>query len=141
VAHNQKTSEAGTVVSLHYPTGYFAEASVNHTGRQCSLPAQDTLPGWHYRAAFRHAVFEPMDFLARLAALVPKPRVNLTRFHGVFAGTPDRANSRFRSEVTPGRRGKQSGRLEKTPAERGRAMNCTRGHKGTATQAGIQYLC
>jgi hypothetical protein len=25
------------------------------------------------------------DFIARLAALVPKPRVNLTRFHGVFA--------------------------------------------------------
>ncbi|MCU7861282.1 MAG: transposase, partial [Candidatus Thiodiazotropha sp. (ex Lucinoma kastoroae)] len=23
-----------------------------------------------------------MDFIARLAALVPKPRVNLTRFHG-----------------------------------------------------------
>jgi len=26
--------------------------------------------------------------MARLAALVPKPRVNLTRLHGVFAGTP-----------------------------------------------------
>jgi hypothetical protein len=30
-------------------------------------------------------IFEPLDFIARLAALVPKPRVNLTRFHGVFA--------------------------------------------------------
>ena len=27
----------------------------------------------------------PLDFLARLAALVPEPRVNLIRFHGVFA--------------------------------------------------------
>ncbi len=27
----------------------------------------------------------PLDFLSRLAALVPKPKVNLTRFHGVFA--------------------------------------------------------
>ncbi len=27
----------------------------------------------------------PLDFISRLAALVPKPRVNLTRFHGVFA--------------------------------------------------------
>ncbi|NKC12175.1 MAG: hypothetical protein GKR94_08215 [Gammaproteobacteria bacterium] len=27
----------------------------------------------------------PLDFIARLAALVPKPRVNLTRFQGVFA--------------------------------------------------------
>ena len=26
-----------------------------------------------------------LDFLARLAALVPKPRVNLIRYHGVFA--------------------------------------------------------
>jgi hypothetical protein len=32
----------------------------------------------------RHAIFDPLDFIARLAALVPKPRVNLTRFHGVF---------------------------------------------------------
>jgi hypothetical protein len=31
-----------------------------------------------------HVIFEPLDFIARLAALVPKPRVNLTRFHGVF---------------------------------------------------------
>ena len=29
-------------------------------------------------------LFEPMDFIAKLAALVPKPRVNLTRCHGVF---------------------------------------------------------
>jgi hypothetical protein len=25
-------------------------------------------------------IFEPLDFLAKVAALVPKPRVNLTRF-------------------------------------------------------------
>jgi hypothetical protein len=31
-----------------------------------------------------HAIFEPPDFIARLTALVPKTRVNLTRFHGVF---------------------------------------------------------
>jgi hypothetical protein len=28
---------------------------------------------------------EPEDFMARLAALVPKPRAHLTRYHGVFA--------------------------------------------------------
>jgi len=32
------------------------------------------------------------------AALVPRPRVNLTRFHGVFA-----PNSRHRAQVTPAR--------------------------------------
>jgi hypothetical protein len=37
-----------------------------------------------YRDGTTHVIFEPLDFIARLAALVPKPRVNLTRFHGVF---------------------------------------------------------
>jgi hypothetical protein len=27
----------------------------------------------------------PLDFLVRLASSIPSPRVNLTRFHGVFA--------------------------------------------------------
>jgi hypothetical protein len=34
-----------------------------------------------YRDGATHVIFEPLDFIARLAALVPKPRVNLTRFH------------------------------------------------------------
>ena len=38
-----------------------------------------------YRDGTTHVIFEPQDFIARLAALVPKPRVNLTRFQGVFA--------------------------------------------------------
>ena len=36
-----------------------------------------------------HVIFELLDFIAQLAALVPKPRVNLTRFHGVFAARID----------------------------------------------------
>ena len=40
-----------------------------------------------YRDGTTHVIFEPLDFIARLAAPVPKPRVNLTRFHGVFAPT------------------------------------------------------
>ena len=34
-----------------------------------------------YRVGTTHEVLEPLDFMARLAAL---PRVNLTRYHGVF---------------------------------------------------------
>jgi hypothetical protein len=37
-----------------------------------------------YRDGTTHVIFEPLDFIAKLAALVPKPRVNLTRFHGVL---------------------------------------------------------
>ena len=75
-----------------------------------------------YRDGTTHAIFEPVDFIAKLAALVPKPRVNLTRFHGVFA-----PNSLHRGWVTPARRGKGSPKLaadqdEKTPAQRHVAM-------------------
>ncbi|MGD9729112.1 MAG: hypothetical protein AB7V39_22405, partial [Nitrospiraceae bacterium] len=37
-----------------------------------------------------------------LAALVPSPRVNLTRYHGVLA-----PNHRLREQVTPARRGRR----------------------------------
>ncbi len=36
-------------------------------------------------------IFEPLDFSARLAILVPKPRVNLTRFHRVLHRTANTA--------------------------------------------------
>jgi hypothetical protein len=36
-----------------------------------------------YRDGTTHVIFEPLEFIARLAALVLPPRLNLTRFHGV----------------------------------------------------------
>ena len=45
-----------------------------------------------------HVVLGPMEFMGRLAALVPRPRVNLTRFHGVFS-----PNSKLREYVVPQR--------------------------------------
>ena len=54
-----------------------------------------------YRDGTTHVIFDPLDFIARLAALVPKPRVNLTRFHGIFA-----PNSKHRALITPAKRGK-----------------------------------
>ena len=78
-----------------------------------------------YRDGTTHVIFEPLDFIAKLAALVPKPRVNLTRFHGVFA-----PNSKHRMRVTPAKRGKgrelnrlkEESWLDKTPAERHASM-------------------
>jgi hypothetical protein len=46
-------------------------------------------------------IFEPLDFIARIAALIPEPRVDLTRFHGDFA-----PNSKHRALITPDGRGK-----------------------------------
>ena len=37
-----------------------------------------------WRNGTTHVEFEPVDFIAKLAALVPPPRAHLTRFHGVF---------------------------------------------------------
>jgi phage terminase large subunit-like protein len=33
-----------------------------------------------YRDGTTHVMFEPLDFMARLAALVPRPREHLTRY-------------------------------------------------------------
>ena len=38
-----------------------------------------------FRDGATHVLLDPLDFIVRLAALVPRPRFNLTRFHGVFA--------------------------------------------------------
>ena len=74
-----------------------------------------------WRNGTTHVIFEPLDFISRLVSLVPKPRVNLTRFHGVFA-----PNSRHRVVVTPAGRGKvnKTRSLDEvqTPAERRAAM-------------------
>ena len=59
--------------------------------------------------------------MARLAALVPRPRANLTRFHGVFA-----PNSKHRALVTPSIRGKRAKRRinvdDRSPVEQHAAM-------------------
>ena len=77
-----------------------------------------------YRDGTTHVIFEPLDFISKLAALVPKPRVNLTRFHGVFA-----PNSKHRALVTPGKQGKgrktkvSDDTRDKPPEERRGSMN------------------
>jgi len=56
-----------------------------------------------YRDGTTHIVLEPLDLMARLAALVPTPRMHLTRYHGVFA-----PHSNYRAAVTPAQRGRSS---------------------------------
>ena len=73
-----------------------------------------------YSDGTTHVIFEPLDFIAKLAALVPKPRVNLTRYHGVLA-----PNSKYRVDVTPAKRGKGNpaqSQDDKTPEQRHQAM-------------------
>ena len=103
-----------------------------------------------YRDGTTHVAFEPLDcmthipvrhpagdlkvvanrqscrfVIARLAALVPRPRVNLTRYHGVLA-----PNHRWRADVTPSGRGRGKGRSgaqpERSAIERHAAMRWAR---------------
>lgn len=41
-------------------------------------------------------VLQPLDLIARLCAMIPPPRFNMIRFHGVFA-----PNAKLRAEVVP----------------------------------------
>jgi len=72
-----------------------------------------------WRDGTTHVLFHPFDFLARLASLVPKPRVNLTRFHGLFA-----PHAKERSLVAPaGRRKRASTEADRTFEQRRAAMS------------------
>jgi len=48
-----------------------------------------------------------LDFIAKLTALEPKSRVNLTRFHGLFA-----PNIKHRAQITTAKRGKKTIKVE-----------------------------
>jgi hypothetical protein len=105
------------------------------TGKRLPLAPNDNALNrlkTRYRDGATHVIFEPLDFIARLAALVPKPRVNLTRLPGVFS-----PHSRYRARVTPGKRGKGGPHTttadpeERKPAERRAALG-----RGAAFRAG-----
>ena len=72
-----------------------------------------------------HVVLSPMEFMGRLAALVPRPRVNLTRFHGVFS-----PNSKLRKV----RRSAASCRRTREPETKGLLDDL-----GAAAQACIRH--
>lgn len=50
-----------------------------------------------YRDGTTPIVLSPLEFMQRLAALVPRPRLHLIRFHSVLA-----PNAKLRSEIVPG---------------------------------------
>jgi hypothetical protein len=98
-------------------------------------------PGGHVRYQLKtphkngttHVLFEPLDCVARLAALVPKPRVKRTRYHGVSA-----PNSRYRARLTQAGRGK--GATGQAPTEdRTRGPAPGRDELGTTPQTGVAH--
>ena len=62
-----------------------------------------------------HIVFSPVDFLSKLAALIPRPRHHLVRYHGVLA-----PNAKLRKLVVPrpllkGQKRKRAASLQHAP--------------------------
>jgi hypothetical protein len=49
-----------------------------------------------YRDGTTHIVMSPLEFMQRLAALVPRPRLHLIRFHGVLA-----PHAKLRAAIVP----------------------------------------
>ena len=100
---------------------------------------------YRYKQPFRdgstHVLLEPLDFMARLAALVPRPRLNLTRFHGVFA-----PNYKHRARIVPRQSRREidtdkptapmSWPLSHIPVLRGTGTSCP---MDAAPQAGIRH--
>ena len=60
-----------------------------------------------FRNGTTHILFSPLDFLSKLAALVPSPRHNLVRYHGVFA-----SNARMRKLIVPTKRKKTNSKVD-----------------------------
>jgi len=55
-------------------------------------------------------IFDPMDLIGKLAALVPPPRFNLVRYHGILA-----PSARWRSRIVPAASA-DAGTLKSCPA-------------------------
>jgi hypothetical protein len=70
-----------------------------------------------WRDGTTHLVMSRLEFMRRLAALVPRPRLHLTRFHGVLA-----PNAKLRALVVP-----QGPEVERQPAEAAPATECEPG--------------
>jgi ribosomal protein S27E len=69
------------------------------TGRLSELPDGRLLYRLKrpWRDGTRAIVFEPQDFIAKLAALTPAPRAHLVRYHGILGPA-----ARHRSRIVPG---------------------------------------
>ena len=72
--------------SLERMCRYIARPALSNERLSVNDPRQVVYRLMHsFRDGTTHVVLDPIDFIARLAALVPRPRVHLTRYHGVFA--------------------------------------------------------
>jgi len=76
VRQAQRFLGAHAVVSNLFNLGRHLISAEHHRNLRAAHHARDI-----------ELIFEPLDFIAKLAALVPKPRTNLTRFARIIPDT------------------------------------------------------
>ena len=82
---------------LEHLCRYITRPAIANERLKCSRAGDVVL---QLKSAFKdgttHIVMAPLEFMQRLAALVPRPRLHLIRFHGVLA-----PGAKLRSEIIP----------------------------------------
>ena len=78
------------IVPIRHPPWHCERVQLNAAG-QVELKLKTP-----WRDGTAHLVMSPLEFMQRLAALVPRPRLHLIRFHGVLA-----PNAKLRPLVVP----------------------------------------
>src|SRR3990170_5105033 len=76
-----------------------------------------------YRDGTSHLVMSPLEFMQRLAALVPRPRLHLIRFHGALA-----PHAKLRAAIVP------------IPAQTAHAADCAHAHGARSRMSWARLL-
>ena len=98
----------------HHPSGAGQRARSDQRRRPGGTQAQDRLAG-----GTTHLVMSPLELMQRLAALVPRPRLHLIRFHGVLA-----PNAKLRALVVPQEVPQEVPQVPETPAQQAKPAAC-----------------
>ena len=102
---------AGAVVPLHHPPRSVGRTGAAQRRRAGQVELKLKTP---WRDGTTHLVMSPLEFMQRLAALVPRPRLHLIRFHGVLA-----PNAKLRPLVVP-----QGPQVQEAASEAAAAAEC-----------------
>lgn len=95
--HAQVSCEANDRTKLERLCRYVARPAIANGRLKLSDGGQVVLTlKTPFRDGTTHLAMSPLELLQRLAALVPRPRLNLIRYHGVLA-----PNAKWRSQVVP----------------------------------------
>ena len=96
-----------------------------------------------------HIVMAPLEFMQRLAALVPRPRLHLIRFHGVLApneaaeivpSSPEQTSLRYRRRPLPNAAAAPSAAVEDRGMQNPRPSGPAHPRPATLACAAIRFI-